>query len=768
MKLVTAISAIVALSCAVSAMAAQSETLTIEEVIVTATKRSENLQDIGVSVTAFTAADLEDSGIRTSSDVGRYTPNLSFHSQTSTGFSAPFLRGVGTSDLFITSSPAVGLVIDGVFMQSTGANVFNLVDAERIEVLRGPQGTLYGRNAVGGVINIVSKKPSDQPEGRIQAGYGNLDAVEVSGMFNTPMIEDLLSSRLTVRYSDRDGYKTNAFTSGEDDLEALETLGARGSLYFTPSDGLSLTLIGDYAKNQGSYLGFKADSGSLLPLFLDPTAAPYEGFDNPNDIHEVDLDGPNDEESVNWGVSATVEWQFDETVGLTSVTAYREAELDNIGADADSTSLGVFHNGFYLEESVFSQELRLDFDGGGNWTGLLGVYYFEHEGDQESIHDSLGFFRDVLGAPFFDPADPVLSAFNSWFVRRRVLLTDTQSWAVFGSFDYAINERLTLTLGGRMSWSSQDFSFDSNFEDGGPGYGGYNDRHNIPEGIIIYPDPTGTGLDEDDSWSRFTPRVELKYNLAPEMLLYAHWSQGYRDGGFNGLPLSGALSTFDEELLDAYEIGFKSTLFERRLRLNVASFYYDYQDLQVVRAFNAGTVENPDFIQRTDNAGSAESYGLELEVLALPLDNLELGFNMGLLHTEFNELDTVDDSGVPVDYSGNRLQRSPELSLSFIPQYTLDLENAGSLTLRGELNYRSEEYFTAGNAAEDSQTGYSLLNARLTYESAKGNWRVALWGKNLADKEYLTETINLRALGYTAEHYGDPRTFGISLSADIF
>lgn len=714
----------------------------VMDTIVTSALREESLQTVPIAVTAFSAETLRDARVENYLDLTRIAPNFSFDKLTGVGYATPTLRGIGASgaaDSTISTAPPIGVYVDGVYMAAAAGNLFDVLDVERVEILRGPQGTLYGRNTLAGVVNIITKKPSSELEADASVGVGNFNRYDLAASLSGPIVKDRLAGRLGLYYLNRDGYTENtfsdpdpAFQQSSDDVDSLENLTLRGALDFQATDQLSFVLTGDYSDADGTYLGYQIEDGALFEAY---GLGAY--MDTDGDVHKGAYQSDNDETSRNWGVSLTSELELDQ-LRLVSITGYRDSYYIDEQSDIDGTPFNLYSQFLEVEEDNFSQELRFHYDT-ENTAWILGAYYFEASAQQDTLDDVFGYVREA-GTP------------SGWFINRLLVTADTESWAVFANADFDLTEKLTLSLGARYTESER--SIDRAFarsENGGQFYNGAISFDEVPAGFIVAETP-GYPIRASETFEKFTPRIALEYNFTEDVFGYASYSEGFRDGGY--ITRSTSTTAFEPETLRAYELGLKTTTFDRKLQINTAAYFYDYTDQQVESSDFSGGVLAID----VQNAGESEAYGVEIEFVATPTEALTIQGNLGLQETEFKDF-TLG----PSSFEGNEFPQAAGLSSFLAVEYEWPLDQIGDLRVRGEWAYRDDSFQTFENDPLEFVDGYNLLNANIALQ-LNDQWRVSAWGRNLTDEEYVTKSLDLTGFfGYVLRHYGEPRTFGVSV-----
>lgn len=735
----------------------------LDEIVVTSQLREQSLQDVPVAVSAFSAENLEEMNALDVTDLANFLPNVSYDVMTNAGYATPVIRGVGltgaTQSAF-SNSPATAFYIDGVYFGPGAANMFSVVDVERVEVLRGPQGALYGRNALGGVINIISKKPDDEFNATLRASYGTFDRLEVGGSVSGPLGSEKLLGRVSISYIERDGFAENTFASpnptfNEDnaDLDFFENLSVRGSLVWAPADNLEVTLTGDYSKVETSVASYEPPPDA--PGFdFSGVGFPGVAYTPDAELFKEAWNGANDTEAENYGASLTAEWSG-ANVRVVSITGYRYSDYLDVGADYDGSPFNIVHQPWLeSDEESFSQELRFHY-----FTDVLesvfGLYYSKSDSRQDATTDIFGIEREA-GYPFGFPG-------VAGFLERSVADLNDESLSAFAHAEYSVSPRFRIEAGLRFTSTEIDFFGPTQRVEFGdpvlnPFYNGENAWDDVPAGVILVGGPR---IEPSVTFEKLTPRVGVQYDVNDDAMIYASWSRGFREGGFTARPAARS-GSFDEETLDAYEIGLKSDLFNNVLRVNAAAYFYDYRDQQVeVSTFSGSGIFLDIF-----NSGKSRAKGVEVEFLFAPTENFTLQGSAGWQDTEFRELDTDGDLTTTADNQrGNQFPRAPKYTVNLIPTYIVDLpSNYGSLSIRGEYSYQSTEegdIFNSPSLAFDSR---NIFGASISYATPDEDWELTVWGRNILNEEYEARFQDLRpVLGYPLIGYGDPREVGVTL-----
>lgn len=741
----------VAAATAGSATAAETQ-VELEEIVVTAQKRAEGLQETPISVAAFSADALDRGLFVDVSDVGRMTPNVSFSSGEGGGKSTSniFIRGIGQLDFLISSDPGVGIYLDGVYLARTVGSLLDTLDFERIEVLRGPQGTLYGKNTMGGAINLVSRLPNGDFGGSIELTAGRFHRMDVKGSVQFPL-GDAVSVRMSGMLRDRDGYGRRLLDGeemGNDNVSA-----GRVVVRYQPSDDLDIVLSGDLTHRREAGLvmtmsGANSDA-TLVRLFNQLVAGPVYGtqFDNrwkTDSPFTTNGTGPNFNNLDTWGLSATAEWQVSDAITFKSLSAYRDME-NSFTRDGDNSPLPMVEGVRGVDQYQVSQEFQLTGDSlEGRLKWIAGAYYFREKASSYLEATAFGGLWEAMEAlPGPLPGLPFGGAGNLANLDVSFRIDDrlkTDSYAAFGQLTYALGDQVNVTTGLRYTHDKKIYSIE---------------QYRPASGRIVIPLTT-----RRDSWNNLSPKLTIDYTPAEDLMVYASISRGFRSGGFNGRGgTSGGVLPYDPEKMTAYEVGLKSQWLENRLRFNAAAFYYDYSDI-LLTSSTADAQGNQVVI--TDNVGKARVQGFEAELTAVPFRNFEIVAGAGFTDAKFTDVaatarEVTEDS---------RFVAVPKWMLNLTARYTVPMESGAALSAEASVNYKSRLYQDVLNSPELVQDGYALVNARLAWDSADENWTLALFATNLTNKKYINRGSSfLASLGTSEAYYGRPREWGVSVKA---
>ncbi|WP_227698465.1 TonB-dependent receptor [Sphingomonas hengshuiensis] len=673
----------------------------IDDIVVTATRTGETrLQDTPLAVTAFDAAALERTGLKDIRDLTTMTPNLQV---TQNGaFAQVYIRGVGSNNVFGGSDPSSTIHLDGIYLARPASYFGNFLDVERIEVLRGPQGTLYGRNSVGGTISIVSRKPTNEYEARAQLTYGNYEMLRGEGYVSGPIVRDVLAASVSIIGTRRDGYIQN-IAAGQPDADNERTFGIRGQLRFTPSAPLEVIVRGDYLNSNDRLAGYV----KLLQRTTDPVANSVLG-----DYRKIAANISPLSRRRQQGVAGEINYDLG-GVALKSLTGYRENQLIGV-TDTDATTLNTRRTDQFEAQRQFSEELTL--------SGELGP---------------LGY---IVGAYYFSEWIKVRSAVTTFAANRVAYqpLVETEALAGFGQLSYALGDKVTLTAGIRYTDERKDFDQFAN-------------QTNATTGAQVATYPRSYA--RRGNYQAWTPKFGIEFRPAGGVLVYASATKGFKSGGFNMASVNPAQG-FAPETLWSYEAGAKLDLLDRTLRVNLAAFHYDYQNLQVQAFITPGVTD-------ITNASDARVDGVEVETVFQPARWAQLGANLAYLDARYKNYPGALGAGnVTFDASGNRLNLSPRWSYTVYAQGDVPLAG-GSVIARTEWSYRSRQYFTAANTGLDQQAPYGLLGATLGYTLPGGRYDVMVFGRNLTNRQYVTSTASF-ASGIVGR-VGEPRVYGVRL-----
>lgn len=694
---------------------------TVGEIVVTAQKRSENLSSVPLAVTAVSGEALSAIGAYDTSAIGFLSPNVNFANETSRDAVFITIRGISGTDNRNEADPTTAFHIDGAYVpRLSGANAY-FYDLDRVEVLRGPQGTLYGRNSTSGAVNVVSQKPTGELGGHFEILLGNYDRVLTTGAVNLPLMGDRLALRAAFISEDRDGYRDNSPTTvrGDD----ADDFAARFHLLAQPTDALKLLFTYETYQRSGvgGVQGLLPFTGNPRPnaAVTDPRSFPLNtrGFRN-NDTNSFRAQADYDL----GGVTAT--YQF----------SWRREERESFN-DLDGTAISDSTLGEEFRSSANTHELRLTSNGDRTFDWMIGGFYLD-----ETINSIFNVqIPTAIGA---------FSRLDFDFIDRD---QKNESWAVFGQANLALSERLDLTLGARYTRD------DKNKPDSAQVIRRLNAKGPPPLQTIIQ--------NQSADWDKVTWRAALDYTLSDNTLLYGSVSTGYKAGGFNR---GASQAIYDPETVTAYEVGAKTNAFDNRLRLGLSAFYYDYKDLQLAQVETGANnvIENI-----TRNATSATIWGLEAEGEARFGKSTRIDFALGYLNAEFDSFPNVLDdlTSAIEDLSGNKLVNAPSFSGTLgIEPFTVDL-GPGTLKPRVQFHYESNSFLRIQNKDHDRKGGYSRTDARLRYEQTDGHWFAEAYVENIEDDDVVSSvSAGTLIIGVGPSFKGvflAPRTYGMRVGA---
>jgi len=754
--------------------------LQIEEIIVTSRKVSENLQEVPIAITAHTGTELSRQGLTNIAEIGDLVPNMEFDSISAINGSSSTpninIRGIGTTDFLLTIDPSVGVYLDGVYVARSVGGLFDLLDVERVEVLRGPQGTLFGRNTIGGAVQIISKKPDEEFHFTAEATTGTDNRHDFRASISGALSENLFAS-LALSSKRRDGYGRRLdYFAEHPELKAPianitifdESKGfagivarppvneqpgnenkraARLNVVFEPTENFSLSLSADY-----SWSDETSPALVLLDVFLDDLSAPTPGVQNPltgnefkpniaalhqlfgfaastvpydkrfiiGDHYSTYASGPGGSKGEIWGISSTADWHINSQINLKSITAYRE--IDSLfGQDPDHSPFTLDAHTNHYTQNQFSQEFQLNgFSFNSKLKWVLGAYYFKENGLDRVIVPLLH------GLVLLDEANAI----------------NNRAWAVFGQGTYDLTERTSLTAG--LRYTSENKKYAPTHVDHGPA--------NALGSQITLPDGTHVlliGRAEKD-FKNASPYVSIAHHWSDDIMTYLSFSRGFKSGGFTGRTVAFIPDQkpvpFNEEKASTFELGFKSNLFDNRARLNAAFFTTNFTNLQVTVQSGVAPI--------TANAGKARINGAEFEFTAVVTENLNFNATIGLLDSKYNKKPSQ---------LGDHLVNAPNATFNLGFDYTAQLGQEGySLVLRGDYTHKSTIYNNAENTAILVQAPVDLINASLTLESPDNIWSITFGGKNLTDESYLITGFFQPGVGYTEGVYARPREWYLS------
>jgi iron complex outermembrane receptor protein len=782
--------------------AAADESLMLEEVIVTASRRTERLQDVAMSVSAFGSDFLKDSGINDLTRLDEYTPNLKVTPGTSASATSFKIRGIGSSGSNAGIDPSVGIFLDGVYQGRAGMSISDLVDVERVEVLRGPQGTLYGKNTAAGALSVITKRPTLDFESLLEVNYDTNELLQLRGMVNLPLGDSKHAVRLSGFKVDGDYLYENTFNGKG--LNDENKWGGRARFLFDMSgegsdEGLGEFLVTfDYTKEDKACCAFAViDYEGLSPLNTPSTNSPsdewqaalglnaegkpilqYNAFEDSEGFSPPSADPFSDDRWLNSDVSSKievggvgVEWNrmMDNGNTLTFINAWRFYDAENV-IDGDFTAYEASSKTDDIGLDQFSSELRIASPTGETFEGQAGLYAYYSELDSVgTLGQGQALYENATIRIEGTTIDAPLSLFfPDGSVNTDDNLYTTTSYAAFGQMTWNVSDELSTTLGLRYTYEKKERK-GSQISDPVP-----------PLGIEL-PPIAGPDIeyDSDREDSNVSPSLNVRYFATPDIMGYASVSLGFKSGGFDQRRVSvGDAGEFDEETATSYELGWKTTLYDQRLRFNGTLFLVDYEDFQS-ESFDGAQV-------RVTNAGDLRSYGTELELVFIPIANMTIGSGIGYVKAEYESFDNgqctieqvftkyyIEDGaqfGSPgtaglcsQDLAGKPLDNAPEWTVSSYIQYDFDVGEQMQGIARLEHNFIDSFYLDQDLDENLTNDQVNLVNFRLSLTNADRSWDVSVWGRNITDEEYYSWGLDIPVLGGYAGITAPAASYGVTV-----
>ncbi|CAN5477632.1 TonB-dependent receptor [soil metagenome] len=724
-------------------------TTTEGDILVTARRQSERLQDVPIAVTAFSGDALASRSVDTLDQIAKYTPNIRFDGAAALSggnYNATvFIRGVGQNDFAIFSDPGVGFYVDDVYYARSIGSVLDAVDLESVQVLRGPQGTLFGKNTVGGAVLITTGQPDTSGfSGKIEGTYGSFNRIDVKGYVNIPIVADRVALRLSGASIHRDGYVKRLLDGGTEGNRNADSL--RAKLRIKATDDLTIDISGDYTRARENSAPSKLIAVANAPgITGTPFLTNYNAYIAPG----LGITAPNGQKTLNasfitddpfttyatgrnrndldlWGVQGVIRYGIG-NAELKSITAYRDMKA-GFNRDGDNTP-------FTFRETVnddkqwqFSQELQLTGKAvDDRLSYVLGGYYFKEKASDIARADlALGLQPPAALTPPYTPAV---------FIQN---YTNNYSYAFFGQASFEILPRLNIEVGGRYNKDHKVFT-------------SINTRQRDNVQFI--------NVTREASWSAFTPHVGVNYKPSQDILLYASYSKGFKQGGFNGRPLASAdeVTAYEPETLDSYEIGIKADLLDHTLTANLAGFHSIYKNIQL-------TV-NQTPLNFVANAASGKIDGLELELIARPARWFKANASLGYLDARYTSIGQgLGPTQVLPITLDSKFVKTPKFTATAGVEASHEFDQGGKLSLRGDLTMYSRIYQDVANTPLITEPGYVLANARLTYALPGDAIQLSAFVTNLTNALYLASGNASGAFGLAEVSYGRPREWGISAS----
>ncbi|MGR4896169.1 TonB-dependent receptor [Stenotrophomonas sp. LARHCG68] len=693
----------------------------LDTIMVTARKREETLQEVPVAVTAFTSEALDKLNVQDIGDLDAQVPNLTIYAARGASSTVTaYIRGVGQSDPTWGADPGVGIYLDDVYIARPQGALLDVFDVSRIEVLRGPQGTLYGKNTIGGAIKYVSRGLPTTTEGFAQVTVGNYNQRDAKAAIGGPLggPDSGLRGRIAVASMNRDGFGENTYNGQP--VSDKQVNAARLNLGAYAGDDFDVQFALDWIDDQSGMRGSKM-------LARNPFSPAYPPMD---DRYDIRSGMPNVNSVETKGASATVNWRPNEDWALKYVVAKRESDSHS-NIDFDTTPVKLADVGGFYEDNQVSNELQANYDGGGRVRGVVGLYQFSGEAGGQIRNN---FFNLQFGD-----------------TRGKVL---TDSVALYADWTFDLTSRLKLDVGARYTDEDKRAIVLNRF---------------YADATFTRPIAVAADFDKTTNFKNVSPKVSLDYQITPDIMVYGLATRGFKSGGYNiranAVAVPRSAEPFDDETVDSYEIGSKMAFLDQRLFLNLSAFHNKYKDIQL-SVFTGidtnGDGVNDAFFGDFTNAGKGTVNGLEVEYQYLPTQNWLITGNLAWLDTRYDE---YMDRGVNVA-DQMKFTNAPEFSGAVNVEYRTGLANGGNLSARVGYSYQSEVWPTTDLSPVIRQDGYGLVNAGVIWK-LNDAWTFSLQGTNLADKEYRTTGYNIPAVGTLIGFYGPPRQYSLSVRYDF-
>lgn len=706
----------------------------IPDIVVTAEKRAEGLQNIPIAITAITGDTLDKAGVKEVGDLVQLTPSLQFGTRSTNVFIA--IRGIGQSGQDIGSQSGVTVALDGVPLLNHFMMNPSFLDIERVEVLRGPQGTIAGRNATGGAINVYSKAPTDKQDGEVSLTIGNYGRLGTKGDINTPL-SDVLEGRLSFQEERSDGWLKNGYTGGNNDNTDIAEV--RGQLLFSPASNFNVRGLIDYTRDRGDP-SFNLLLGRAEPNVPTPTQLP--GYPYPqNNIRDLTFyfNEPNDRTVTDFRSTVVARWDIGANTEITSTSGFIQHDIKLLNEDVDLTPAPTSKFpliGLYAKQ--FTQEFTGTTDLGSRADLVTGLFYMHGKSSEPLYLDTVGITNYLVYLPE----------------------EELNSYAAYAQVRYKLTDTLRATAGARYTVDRKSYSLDAD---------------------ILGADTIQT---DDDTWKAFTPRFALDYTPDANTLMYVSASRGFKSGGFNTLgDISQPVNRFDPEYVWNYELGTKLSMFNKKLRFGLTGFYSDYSNLQQT-VFVLDTQTNIDY-PKVENSATGKIKGIELEFEAAPTDRLRLSGGATKLWANYGKFcnnnplypnlptdpscvgATAGGQPLPpgaINLQGNVLTQAPKWQFSLSAEYTAPISNRLDFVTRVDYKWQDRVYFDIYNNPLDSQGAYGLFNASTGVATRDKTWLLSAWIHNAFDTRYISQaTTSDGANPYTAGSIGEPRIYGVTI-----
>jgi iron complex outermembrane recepter protein len=739
-KTVLACSVATAWSVAPMVAVAQEERIALEEVIVTARKREESMQDVPISVTSL-SEQLQRSTLQDLRDVQNYAPNVNIDRIGSNNGVSISIRGISFQETDKSLDPPAGVILDGVYMGVIAGGILNNFDMERIEVLRGPQGTLFGKNTTAGALNVIRTAPTREWGVKAKVGAGSWDMVELQGVVNTPLTDNG-GLKLYANKIEHDGFIENNIYG--DDIGSVDFQQAGATVSFNLTEKFDLTFTAERVEDDsdtGAYANTNDFTNLACLISLNavpgfPPAQPSgvqlgsgcEDFDAESGPDNSSVNEPNSSETTNDYYNLTMNWDIGDWL-LTSVTGYVDRD-EAFRGEYDGSRIEFLYIEAEQEYEQFSQELRINGNIGDDINLTAGVYYWDSEYYQFQESFDMWYWLGFTGA--FEPG-AVSSTLGG--------TGENTSYAVFASMDWQLTDRLLLNLGGRYTEEERKL------RTGTPNF--------LLYGVEFV--PGSPELDFKDDWGEFSPRIALSYDISDDMMVFGSFASGFKSGGFFARTQNAFdINSYDPEYVDTYEIGLKSEWLDNRLRFNATAFYSEYEDKQEEVIVNLGGGNVTTIVQ---NAADAEITGIELELTAAITSGLSGFINFGYIDAEFTEFIVSDNDGNIVDQSDLELRNAPEQTINVGLDYYLPF-SFGEFSAHYNYRWRDEYHTILNNNPKGLVESGGFHNASLDMTFGE-HYKVSVYGRNIGDERYARVVdIGISSWG----SYNSPEQYGVEFS----
>lgn len=724
------------------------------DIVVTAQHRNERLQDVPISIQALSSDALKDLGVKSTADISQFTPNVVINSPAGAGVQPIItIRGIGLADFNSNNAGPNGVYVDDFYISSPTAQSIGLFDLERVEVLKGPQGTLYGRNSSGGAINLITAKPTDEFAAKAHLEYSSFDTFAGEAAVGGPITGNL-DGRISGMFNNSDGFFHNTLLGTREN--GTNTFAGRAQLLLKPDENLDILLKFAGARvdtrpniyrhygvlDPASVAAGAPQVCSTTDVFAGNCVDAY-GYGTPSDFYSGQGNRRQKLKVTDLMSTLRADYRFGSDITLTSITGWNYNKKFH-PEDSDASPFRLVEATYGARSTEVTQELRLA-QNKDRYNWVVGLYYIHENLKQDQTVDVL-LDIDNFTAPGF--GDGI--AFTAPTNNRQI----TKAGAMFGQLEYKVTDKLKLIAGARYTREHKSFTSaeSQSFQSGGI------DNFAPP---IVFPTESRKLTDSKFNW-----RLGLNYNFTPAVMVYTTAATGFKSGGFNGGFLSQdpaerarQLQPIKPETVTSFEVGLKSEFLNRRVTLNLAAFYNDYRNQQVFLLANIGGTP----VNVLDNAKKARTYGLDAELTVRPVPELTLSAQAGLLRTKLVEYVPGVAAGLP-DYSGNQLAMAPKTTLSLTADWRHPV-GPGEFGIQLNANYRSHQYFDNSNDPFVGQDGYWLENLRVSYGIKDSRWEIAGFVRNLSDKKYLTYISNLTTnFGLLEGMVGTPRSYGVELN----